>query len=452
MSCFSVIAGSSCEERLSDTKSESIARTRHVPNVALRDAGVLGDAAAGGFSGTGGAPLPDAGRGPAFAGDHGVPTQASAGAGPITAAGAGPITAAGAGAGRSGEAGSYVDAGATAFLDAGNDIPATQQHVARAILVSVDGLGGKYLEERFAKGDLPGFTELRRTGSSTLNARADYDFTITLPNHTSMLTGRPVARDPDLPANVHHGWTINGIVDATYTLHNSGNPALAYVASVFDITHDRGMKTCMYAGKLKFAVYSNSYDATNGAPDTVGVDNGRNKIDRVVLLEGNTEQLISTAEADIAGGSCDFAFIHIADLDTPLGHGLGWGSEAWSEGLARVDAWIARLVKFTSKKDPGTAAALVVTADHGGQGSSHGDSSEIWNYQIPFFAVGPGYVPNTDLYSIASSKRRDPGLVRPRYSVTLQPVRNADAANVLLAMLGLPPVPGSYMRDLLGPQ
>lgn len=341
---------------------------------------------------------------------------------------------------------------ADTITDAGADASTHAQHVERAILVSVDGLGGRYLEEQLAKGILPSFAALQRAGSSTLNARADYDITVTLPNHTTMLTGRPVARDPDLPADVHHGLMVNSLMDADYTLHNLGTTNSKYVASVFDVAHDHGKKTCMYAGKAKFMLFANSFDAAHGAADTVGIDNGRNKIDRVFIVENDSESLISTAETDIANGECDFAFIHIADTDTPLGHGTGWGSDAWYAGLDLVDGWIARLAKFTSVGGAGAPMGLVVTADHGGISFGHSDSTEIWNYQIPFFAVGPGFTPNTDLYAIAGSRRCDPGLVRPRYSATFQPIRNADAANVILAMLGLPPVPGSYMRNLLGPQ
>lgn len=340
---------------------------------------------------------------------------------------------------------------ATTLPDSGVDTDAsvTKTVVDRAILVSVDGLGARYLAGPIAGGTLSGFTALMQAGSSTLNARADYEFTITLPNHTSMLTGRPVARDPELPADVHHGWTANWLVEPNVTIHNSGNPALSYISSVFDVAHDHGKRTCMYAGKAKFMVYANSYNSMNGADDDTGVNNGRNKLDRVVILENATDQLISIAEADIKGNLCDLAFIHIADLDTPIGHSVGWGTNDWYEGLSRVDAWLARLLRLTTQSDLGTTVGLVVTADHGGNEQDHSDSMNVWNYQIPFFAVGPGFTPKRDLYSIANGSRRDPGTERPRYVAERQPVRNADAANVLMTMLGLPLVPGSFMHDLL---
>jgi len=297
-------------------------------------------------------------------------------------------------------------------------------------------------------GKLPNFAALARASASTLNARADYEYTLTLPNHASMLTGRPVSADDHLPNTTHHGWTSNSDVDCSVTLHNAGNPNLRYVASVFDVVHDHGMSTCLYSGKTKFALFANSYNAANGAPDTTGEDHGRNKVDRVAIMDHRTDLVINTAVGDLAGGVCDFAFIHIADADW-VGHDQGWGSDAWLYTLDTIDGWIGRIAKFANAAETGEPYDLVVTADHGGIGSDHSDATSPINYTIPFYIVGPGLPPGTNLYARTGPRRADPGDTRPRYSAPLQPVRNADAADVITALLGLPPVPGSFMRDLL---
>jgi hypothetical protein len=319
---------------------------------------------------------------------------------------------------------------------------------ARAILVSVDGLGAYYLRQQLSLGTLPNFAALARAGASTLNARADYAYTVTLPNHTSMITGLPVSADPDLPATAYHGWTINGQVPSTMTLHNAGNPNLAYVASVFDVVHDHGGSTCLYSGKAKFSLFANSYNGRNGAPDVVPPDDGRNKIDRVSILDLDTESLIASVEADLSGSVCDFAFVHIADPDS-VGHGSGWGSDAWLVALHSVDAWLGRLAAFVDPSRTPEPFYLIVTADHGGEGFDHGDASKAIDYTIPFFLAGPGIPANTDLYALTGPDRADPGVTRPRYSEPLQPVRNTDAANLVTRLMGLPAVPGSFMHDLL---
>jgi hypothetical protein len=61
-------------------------------------------------------------------------------------------------------------------------------------MVSGDGLAAGLLKELMAKGALPTFARLEQEGASTLAARTDSFNTTTIPNHTSMPTGLPVAR------------------------------------------------------------------------------------------------------------------------------------------------------------------------------------------------------------------------------------------------------------------
>jgi hypothetical protein len=70
------------------------------------------------------------------------------------------------------------------------------------IFISVDGLRSDVLTS-LGPDNLPAFYRLMNEGSSTLNARNDPDYTITLPNHTSMLTGRFVS------GSAGHNWTKN---------------------------------------------------------------------------------------------------------------------------------------------------------------------------------------------------------------------------------------------------
>ncbi|MEX0979137.1 MAG: alkaline phosphatase family protein [Pirellulales bacterium] len=152
------------------------------------------------------------------------------------------------------------------------------QHV---IHISVDGLRGDYLQTRIGTSPLlyPNFKRFVDQGASTFNARTDFTHTDTLPNHTSMLTGRPVSQPAGFPNTSHHGYTNNGTPGATDTLHNSGNPNLSYVASTFDVAHDNGLSTALYASKDKFVIYDQSYTSSTGAVDITGANNGRDKID-----------------------------------------------------------------------------------------------------------------------------------------------------------------------------
>ena len=63
------------------------------------------------------------------------------------------------------------------------------------ILISVDGLRGDLLQALMdsTPASYPNFNRLRKEGASTFEARCDVDYSETLPNHVSMVLGRPVA-------------------------------------------------------------------------------------------------------------------------------------------------------------------------------------------------------------------------------------------------------------------
>src|SRR5262245_23519878 len=76
------------------------------------------------------------------------------------------------------------------------------------IHISVDGLNPTVLQSVIDAGDAPTFKRLESEAAWTTNARTDYTHTVTLPNHTSMITGRPVMQPEGMPGTVHHGWTF----------------------------------------------------------------------------------------------------------------------------------------------------------------------------------------------------------------------------------------------------
>ena len=173
--------------------------------------------------------------------------------------------------------------------------------------VSVDGLNPTAITMLGPSG-APTFYRLMAEGASTLNARTAVERTQTLPNHTSMATGRTVA----LPGG--HGVTFNE--DPGTTIHDSAGQ---YVASSSTwCTTAAAARRCT-AGKDKFAFHDRSWAATTGAPDTTGPDNGRDKID--IVPQGVVESATTTTlVGELAGANRgDFTFIHYHDTDT-AGH------------------------------------------------------------------------------------------------------------------------------------
>jgi len=95
--------------------------------------------------------------------------------------------------------------------------------------------------------------------------------------------------------------------------------------------------------------------------------------------------------------------------------------------------------------------AVVLTADHGGYDYTHEDASRREGYTGAVLRLGPGVLAGADLYALNPARRLNPGTGRPLYSAPIQPIRNGEAANVALGLLGLGPVPGStlnYAQDL----
>ena len=342
--------------------------------------------------------------------------------------------------------------------------PAAAHVYDRVLLISVDGLRSDALLVQDGAA-FPAFARLLH-GACTLNARTDPDYTVTLPNHTSMLTGRPVLGAEG------HAWIENEDPPAGATLaSNKGS----YVAGIFDVAHDRGVRTSMLVGKTKFSLYDASWDAEHGAPDGVPPDDGRKKIDLFQYAEKTSDlgdailrELTGpeTKETSKDGGKKRLVFAHFAATDLTA-HAYGWditpGSK-YLKALASIDREIGRVLDAVEKDDALRGrTAVILTADHGGGApfKSH-EQTRMWvDYVIPFLVwTGDGGT-QRDLYELNATTRKDPGIGQPKIlpepearvvgksaSVVppLPPIRNGDSGNLALSLLGLPAVPGSTLN------
>ena len=316
----------------------------------------------------------------------------------------------------------------------------------KVIFISVDGMRPDAVDVLGPDG-APNFHRMRKEGSFTGNARTDFTYTVTLPNHTCMITGRGVV------GPLGHGWISNSDPNPGENLHRNRE---AYVASVFDVVHDHGLSTALYASKSKFSLYDLSYDEKLGAPDETGEDNGKDKIDRSVIDE-DSAKLVDTLVAQLEEGGADFTMLHLRDCDS-TGHKDGWEltpGSPYLKTLAEVDGLIGKIIDtIKASPDLEESIRIVLTADHGGLTGTkgHGEANERDNYTIPFYTWGAGIPAGGDLYSLSEGRRKDPGTENVAYELPGQPIRNGDAANFILSILRLPAVPGStinVMQDLM---
>ena len=302
------------------------------------------------------------------------------------------------------------------------------------ITISVDGMGSSYMQQLVDQGLLPNIKRLETQGATTLNARADQQVTVTLPNHTAMITSRPILGEAG------HNWVSNTDPKAGQTIHSNKK---SYIASVFDVAHDAGLKTGMWATKTKFSLFRDSYDAQNGSTEGPGAAvHGAQKLDSFTYAK-TSPALTREFVTAMSQTPCNFAFVHYAEADA-AGHGKGWGSVEYMNALVIADGCIGQVIDLVDKNPLLKGkTVIIVTADHGGTGTNHADPANPLDYTIPFLVWGAG-VEQGDLYQF-NPTRMNPGTERIAFDVPGQPIRNGDVGNFSLKLLGLPAIPGSVI-------
>jgi hypothetical protein len=243
-----------------------------------------------------------------------------------------------------------------------------------------------------------------------------------------------------MPNTTYHGYTDDGSPSPSWTLHNQGNPDVSYTVSAFDVAHDAGLSTALFASKTKFVIYEQSYNGTTGALHP----RGRDKID-TFYASGSTASMQSQLLSGLSQNHYNYTFVHYADPDL-AGHSFGWGSPAYDNAVARIDGYLGGLFNLVSTDATFAGrTAILLSADHGGNGFSHSGMASPLVYTIPFYIWGAG-VEHGDLYAFNSRTRTSPGTTRPTYTAIGQPIRNGDGGNLALDLLGLGVIPGSLVN------
>jgi hypothetical protein len=297
------------------------------------------------------------------------------------------------------------------------------------VAVSVDGLNPDAIR-RLGRQGAPAFHRLIDEGATTLNARTAVELTRTLPNHTGMVTGRPVTRGRE------HGVTFNH--DNRSTVHRSAGE---HVASIFTVVHNRGGSTALYTAKRKFDFLDRSWNGRHGSPDRHGANQGRDKIDRYVVDRGgdNVTRLVRR----LRSSPDELSVLHLAHPDR-AGHRYGFMSARYLAAVRRTDRQVGRVLEaIDDLRRLRRHTVVVLTADHGGLGAGHSDPRAPSHYTVPFMVWGVGVARGADLYRLNTGVRQDPGSGRPGYQAMPQPVRNGELANLVADLLDMPAVPGS---------
>jgi predicted AlkP superfamily pyrophosphatase or phosphodiesterase len=230
----------------------------------------------------------------------------------------------------------------------------------RVMIVSFDGLR----PDVALRADMPHLRSLTARGSFTFWAHTT-PVAITLPSHTSMLTGvtpekHGIHWNDDKPEN---------------------RPEFPQVPTLFQLAKKQGRTTAVVAGKSKFRVF-----------DAPGA------LDWKFIKETGDDDVAEAAAAIVHEHQPDVLFIHFPDCDR-VGHDKGWGTPQQVDAVSHADKEFGRVLDALEEEHLTDKTLIIVSADHGGNGRTHG-GPDPRSQHIPWIAAGPGIKMNYDLTRI----------------------------------------------------
>jgi len=155
----------------------------------------------------------------------------------------------------------------------------------------------------------------------------------------------------------------------------------------------------------------------------------------------------SLARAPIRKRTLDL--LHLEQPDV-VGHEKEWDltpGSAYLVAIAAVDLWLDTLLHALDEDEQlHGRVAIILTTDHGGgdPAKTHTNAAAPVNFTIPFLVWTGQHQPPVDLYALNQATRARPRAgENPVFSADPPPIRNGEAGNLALRILGLPAIPGS---------
>jgi len=232
--------------------------------------------------------------------------------------------------------------------------------ISKIVIISVDGLR----PDLALRGNTPNIHALMNIGSYTFWARTTAE-SITLPSHTSMLTG---------VTPVKHGIQWNSDLPLKH-------PVYPMFPTIFELAHQAGYTTAMAAGKPKFINLAK--------PKT---------LNWLYIPASQTDEDLNVAAQAVAiilAHQPDLLFIHFPSVDA-AGHNYGWASPQQMNAIAEADESIGLILWALDQRHLRQNTFILVTSDHGGAGLSHGPDDPR-SRNIPWLTTGPKIRPALDL-------------------------------------------------------
>jgi predicted AlkP superfamily pyrophosphatase or phosphodiesterase len=276
---------------------------------------------------------------------------------------------------------SAADPAPVAILDAAP----SKARADRVVIVSIDGLRPDAIDAAGAET----LSRLIERGAYCASARTIRP-SVTLPSHTSMLTGLDAERHQVYWNSYHSGY-------------------LPY-PTVFSVVAQCGGESAMLFSKDKFYFLANpkcvAFVYGPPPPDRAPPpEDYRDPEQQETLLQRQRDAALHpderhTTADDLArvfssawpAKPYAVTFLHFREADEK-GHRRGWMSPDYLEALRGIDRALSAVVATIEKHGGFGKTALIVTADHGGSGRDH-----YWFFipnkpehmTIPWICVGPG--------------------------------------------------------------
>ena len=223
------------------------------------------------------------------------------------------------------------------------------------VVISVDGLRPDAIHHFGART----LQRLMREGTFAPDAQTVLPST-TLPSHASMLTGV----DPMV-----HGITWN----------SDELPERGYVRvpTVFSLARDAGLRTAAFFGKSKL----------NHIHLPATLDHVQS-FDERVSWRRPAQETARLVGQHLQSSRPNVLFVHLVEADQ-AGHTSGWMGRSYGRAVRQADAAVATILRHADRSFGRGRYTLIVTADHGGHGRTHGTDSAD-DTTIPWIAWGRG--------------------------------------------------------------
>jgi predicted AlkP superfamily pyrophosphatase or phosphodiesterase len=109
---------------------------------------------------------------------------------------------------------------------------------------------------------------------------------------------------------------------------------------------------------------------------------------KVYSVDEKEDDALEHALAYLESDKPEVLFLHL-DLVDNAGHAHGWGSPEYLAAVEKTDAMLGRLLLTLEKMKLRDSTTILLTADHGGIGRTHGGLS-MSELEIPWVISGPG--------------------------------------------------------------